>query len=366
MSFFDEADEPRTTPRTAPRRSRTTGGGRRPPSDQQAILVRRVAAIVVLAIVIILVAVGVHSCQVNARNSALKDYNGNVVAVIQQSNATGRQFFAVLTGGGNPHNLQTSINEARGSADNELSRARSFSAPSQVGQAQQNLVLTLRMRRDGIANVSQDILQALNGPTSKDAVTAIATEMARFYASDALYKDYTVPLVLGALKAAGIAIGGANGQPVESGQFLPDIRWIQPTFVAAQLHVSYQGSSTGKIAPGLHGHALNSVSVSGTTLQTGSTNTLPASPPATFTLNFTNTGQHIETNVVCRVTISGLSVKGQTTVPQTTPNQQTSCDVPLSSAPPAGSYTVTAQVVPVPGEKNAANNSLSFPVTFSK
>jgi hypothetical protein len=366
LSFFDEADEPRTAPHSAPRRRRTTGGGRRPPSDQQAILVRRAAAIAALVVVIILIAVGVHSCQVDARNSALKDYNGNVVAVIQQSNATGRQFFAVLTGGGSPHNIQTSINEARGSADNELSRAKRFSVPSQVSSAQQHLVLALQMRRDGISHVSGDILQALSGPTSRDAVNAIATEMARFYASDVLYKSYTVPIVLGALKAAGIAIGGANGQPVESGQFLPDIRWVQPSFVAAQLHVGYSGTTSGKVAPGLHGHALTSVSVAGTTLQTGSTNTLPRTPPPTFTLSFSNTGQNTETNVVCKVTISGSSVQGHTTVPQTTAGQQTSCDVPLDATPPLGSVTVTAQIVPVPGEKNKANNSLSFPVTFSR
>ena len=35
-----------------------------------------------------------------------------------------------------------------------------------------------------------------------------------------------------------------------------------------------------------------------------------------------------------------------------------------SSSPPAGSYTVTATVEPVPGEKNTANNTLTFPVTF--
>jgi hypothetical protein len=114
----------------------------------------------------------------------------------------------------------------------------------------------------------------------------------------------------------------------------------------------------------VHGHSLDSVSVGGTTLQTGSTNTLPASQPPTITLNFTNGGQNTEHNLVCKVTISGTSASGQTTVPQTTAGQSTSCQVKLNSAPPAGDYTLTASLSPVPGEKNTANNTLTFPVTF--
>jgi hypothetical protein len=68
--------------------------------------------------------------------------------------------------------------------------------------------------------------------------------------------------------------------------------------------------------------------------------------------------------VVVKVTVSGTSVMGQTTVPQTTAGQQVTADVPLSSSPPKGTYTVTVTVVGVPGEKNLANNTLSFPVTF--
>ena len=99
-------------------------------------------------------------------------------------------------------------------------------------------------------------------------------------------------------------------------------------------------------------------------MQTGSTNTLPASPPPTFTLSFTNSGQNDEANVVCKVTVSSTKISGQTTVPKTTAGQSTTCRVPLSSSPPAGNYTVTATIEPVPGEKNTSNNTLTFPVTF--
>jgi hypothetical protein len=324
-------------------------------------------AVAVLIVLFVLVVLGVHSCQVSARNSALQDYNANVVAVAQQSDATGRTFFSVLTSGGNVHSEQTSLNQARDSADQELSRARGLSVPDQVKLPQTYLLLTLQMRRDAIANVAQNIQPALASTTSQDAVSAIATEMARLYASDAIYKDYTVPLILGALKSAGVAVTGPNAAQVEPGQFLPDIRWMTPSFVAAELHATLPASSstsTKKPAAGTHGHQLLSVSVAGTTLTPGASATLSASPPPSFTLNFTNTGQNQETNVVCKVTVSGTSVSGQTVVPQTTPGQQTSCNVPLSTAPAAGTDTVTAMIERVPGELSVQRNSQSFQITF--
>ena len=122
------------------------------------------------------------------------------------------------------------------------------------------------------------------------------------YASDVLYKDYVATALASALHANGIAVGGANGVTINSGQFVPDVQWLLPSFVASKLHAVLQGSSSngGKPAPGLHGHTLNSVSVNGTTLQTGSPNTIPVKPAPTFRLNITNGGQNNETNVTAR------------------------------------------------------------------
>ncbi len=365
MSFFDEADEPRTATQTAPRRRRSSGSGRRPPNEQQAIQVRRAVAAGVLLVVLILIVLGVHSCQISSRNSALKDYTNNVSSLIQQSNATGANFFKLLSPSAavNVSGLQTSVDEARMTAQAQLGKAEHMSVPGEMNGAQVYLLLALKMRRDAIANVAKEIQPALGTATSKDAIQSIAAEMARLYASDVVYKDYTTPLIASALHSAGIAVGGATGEPIATQQFVNDLGWLQPTFVATKLGAK-SAAGTGKIAPGLHGHALNSVSVGGTQLQTGSTNTLPASPAPTFVLNFTNTGQNTETNVVCKVTVSGTSDSGQKVVAQTTAGETTNCQVTLSSAPSPGNYSVDATIEPVPGEKNTANNTLSFPITF--
>ncbi len=365
MSFFDEADEPATT-RTAPRRRRPSGSGRRPPRDTQSIQVRRAVAAAIILVVLVLIVLGVHSCQISQRNSALKDYNNNVASLIQESNQTGTQLFGQLSSGGgsgNAINLQNQLNETRVNADTELDRARGLDVPDEMRGAQQNVVLALQMRRDGIKNIAARIQEALGTSTSRDAINSIAAQMARFYASDVVYKDYATPLIAGALHAAGIGVGGTNGETIEAGQFLPDLGWLDPTVVAGKLG-SRTATASGKPAPGLHGHSLDSVSVGGTTLQTGSTNTLPASPPPTFTFHFTNGGQNNETNVVLKVTVNTTNISAQTVVPQTTAGQSTTAQVTLKSSPPAGTYTVVATIEPVPGEKNIANNTQSFQITF--
>jgi len=302
-------------------------------------------------VVVILIVIGVHSCQVSQANSDLRNYTVSVASLMQESNRTSAQLFGLLSSGqgpGSASNLQSQADEASLTAGKQLNRARGLSAPGQLQTAQQYLVLALQMRANGITGIAQQLPSALQAQTSSTAVDAIAADMAQFYASDVLYKDYTLPMIVSALHNANIPAGGANGEPISQGQFLPSLSWLTPSFVAAELSAPTPTAHGGKLAPGPHGHALNSVSVGGTTLQTGTTNTVPAHPAPTFTLNFINSGANTETNVMCKVTVSGASLSGQTTVARTSAGQSYSCHVTLSASPRAGSYTVRATVEPVP------------------
>lgn len=317
-------------------------------------------------ILAILVVLGVHSCQVSATENALKDYNDNVSSLIQQSEQTSATLFHQLTesSGASATNLYNQINETRVQAQSQLSHAEGMSVPDQMRSAQVNLVLALQMRRDGIAQIASNIEQALGNSATAGAVSSIAVAMGKFYASDVMYISYTTPLIASALHGAGIDVGGASGETIQGGQFLPNIDWVSPSYVASQLHVAAPSTGPGgKPAPGLHGHTLNSVSFNGNTLSS-SGNNVPGSPPPAFTLNITNGGHFTETDVGCKVSVSGTSISGKTTIPQTTAGQTTSCTVTLNGSPPAGTYTVNFEVVPVPGEKNTSNNSLSYPITF--
>jgi hypothetical protein len=319
-------------------------------------------------IVLILMVIGIHSCQVSQAHSALRNYSDSVAALIRDSDQNGAQFFRLLSNGLNSNNaptIQSQVDQVRLTADHQVQRAKGLSAPDEVKDAQQELMWSMRMRRDGIANIAQDLQPALQSSTAANALARIAAEMARLYASDVLYKDYSLPTIVSALGKAGIAVGGTNGVPVASGQFLPDVQWLNPSFVSAKLHVSAPAStSTTKAAPGIHGHSLGSCTVGSTTLDPAAATTLPASSAPRLTCTVTNDGANTETNVVVKASISGTSITGQGTIPQTQPGQQYTVQIPLSSAPPAGTYNLVVTIQHVPGETTFTHNSKTFPVTF--
>ena len=331
---------------------------------------RRTVAVVALVIVLVLIVIGVHSCAVSQANSALRNYNDSVASLIRASNQNGQQMFTALSGGINTNNattVQQQVDNARLTAANQLSRAKNLGAPGSVGSAQQNLESLMRMRSDGISNIAGELQQTLQPSTASTAVNAIAAEMARLYASDVLYKDYALPDIVNALKQAGIAVGGANGEPIDSNQLVPDVQWLIPSFVAGQLKVSVPSSTSsggGPVAPGPHGHELNGCSVGSTTLSTTAATTLPTGSAPTLTCQVTNDGANTETNVTVSASISGTSITGQGVIPQTQAGQQYTVQVPLSSAPPAGTYDMTVLVHHVPGETSFTHNSKTFPVTF--
>lgn len=367
MSFFDEVDEPpgrEARPRVQTRRHPPRGRGgrrppRRPPVDRQAVQLRRAVALGVLLVVIVLIALGVHSCQVSADNSAMQTYANQAANLIQESNANGQALFRALdaAAGAGPTATQNAVNAAGAQARSLYHQAQQLGAPGQLASAQSKLALTLRMRADGIDAIAAQIQPALSG--NQSALDTVILQMARFYASDVLYKDYAAPEVYAAMSAAGVRFAG-----LPAGQFLPSLDWLLPADVARALHVRIAGSRSKAIAPGLHGHQLNSVSVGATTLTPGGATNTVASATPTFTLHFANTGTNPETGVVCRVTVNGTGVSGTATVPQTEPGHSYTCNVTLDAAVPAGTQTVVAQIEKVPGETNLANNSLSYTVTF--
>lgn len=365
MSFFDETDEPQPAPRTR----RPSGTGRRPPGDQQAIMVRRAVAGVAILVVVILMVLGIHSCQVNSRNSALKSYNNSVRSLILQSDATGKTLFTLLSAGNaasKEQNLQTQLFTTKNAAQSELNQAQGLSVPDQTKTAQDNFLLTLSLRHDGISDIAGKIQQALTKTTAQDAVRSIALDMQEFLASGVVYTVRTAPEIAAALHAAGIAVGGASGETIAPTTFLPDLAWLTPSYIAAKLGASLPTSSSGT-CPSICGHAVNSASVGGVALSTGGGNTIPASPAPTLSVNFTNTGENTETNVTVQVVVttsSGTTITAQTVVPTTKAGQTYTTQVTLPKAPPTGTAQVKVTVEKVSGETNLANNTLTFPVTF--
>ena len=317
-----------------------------------------------IVIVAVLVALAIRGCQASAPNTALTEYTGSVAALIAQSDQLSDPLFSALSrgaGASGATSIQHEINRLGDVADSQLGRAGGLHAPGQLKPAQRNLLLALRLRRDALANITSEIRPAFATSTSRQAMDAIAGAIGRLHTSDVIYKDYTLPIIVAALHTAGITVGGAIGASLEGRPFVPALAWLTPGFVAANLGAPLPA---GKPAPGAHGDRMDSVSVDGTTLQTGAANTIEASPPPTFTCTFTNDGQDPETDVVVRVSITGTPLRAQAVVAHTTSGQQATAHLTLGAPPPRGSFTLTATVERVPGETVLTHNTLSFPVTF--
>lgn len=333
---------------------------------QRRFLVRRAVVAVAVLVAVVLVVVGVHSCQVSARNSAMRDYDNSVASLIQRSNQTGHALFAELSGASGSSNqtaLQTQVDQTKQQTMTQLSEARGLSVPNQMKTAQSQLLLALTMRSDAVSRIAQELQAALQAPMAKGAVTTLADQMSRLYASDVIYNDYAAPAIAAALRSVGIAAGGVQGQPITYGSFVPGPQWLTRSFVAVKLGAA-AADNGGKPAPGVHGHRMVSVSVGGVQLQTASANSVAASPPPTFACDFTNDGHNTETDVVVKVAVKGTAISGQATVTRTVPGHTYTADVTLTSSPPVGTYTVSATVERVPGETVTTHNTLSFPVTF--
>jgi hypothetical protein len=325
-------------------------------------------------IFVILAAVGINSCESSALTSSLKNYANNVSSLMQQSQGLQGTVFYTDLGrhSSNAQALRSSIESGPlAKANSLLSQAEGLSVPDQMSDAQHNIVLTLKLRRDGIRRIASEIEQALGNSTTQDALQSIAAAMAGFYASDVVYKEYAAPEIVEQLHSDGIGVGGTGGVSIQAGQFLPNLAWLEISFIAAKLGARYTAGTTASggnpnlpVQPGLHGHVLNSVSVNNTTLNPNASNAVPASGPPTFVLNLTNGGHFAEYNVVCNVTVQGTSISGSVTIPETTAGETTTCNVQLNKSPSPGQYQVTTEVVPVPGESNKSNNSLTYAVTF--
>jgi hypothetical protein len=344
--------------------------------DHQTLLVRRLVAAGAVVVVVVLLVVLVKGCVDNRREAALKDYNRSVRTLVEQSrNDVSKQFFQALSGasGGEATQVQETINQLRVVADEELSQAERLDTPDAMKGAQSDLELLLSLRRDGVSKVADQIQPALGGTAGAGtAVDKIAGQMQAFNASDVIYSQRVAPLILKGLKDNGIAAsydGTAGEQVLPYADFLPSISWMSPDYVAGQLGASSSsgGRPSGTPTPGLHGHQLDSVSVGGTDLTSTGSNRIPASPPPTFVVNFTNGGENDETNVKVTVEItgSGPTIRAQTVVPTTTAGQSATANVTLRQSPStSGPSTIRVTIEQVLGEQSLDNNTASYTALF--
>jgi hypothetical protein len=210
LSFFDEGDEPtRVRTRAArPRRPATAArSGAGGPPDRQTARLRQAVGLGALVVLAFLIVLGFKGCLDSRKDNALKDYNRNVTAVINDSDqAVGKPFFQRMSNGArNSQSLKVDINQLRLAAEDDVKRAKAFDVPGDMGPAQRNLELVLNLRAEGMEKIANQIPAALGrGQQSQDAITKIAGEMQNFLASDVVYAKRVGPLIKDALDKNGV------------------------------------------------------------------------------------------------------------------------------------------------------------------
>ena len=380
MSFFDEDDEPTRPARTRvrpspPRRGRVTSGGT---TDAQTVLVRRMIAGIVGLLVLLLLFFGVRACNNSRHKDALREYTNRVTQIGTESQQNGESFFKQMDGASqtSPNELYQSILSFKGSADQQLKQAQALSVPGDMTDAQQSLLIALELRRDGLQKISDDIKNALGdeGDNADKAISGIAGQMRAFDASDVLYNARVQPFMSRALSDAGI---GGN---ITSSQFLREISWVAPAYVASKLgtKLSETGSDAGTTSggkkqptgPGLHGTGLNATSYGDVTLSPTASNRLTYVKGQPFTVAFTNQGDNDEFDikVTLKITLasgSGSPITLNKTVPQVAKGEKATVTLPLNREPPLGAVVnINVTVAAVPGEQKTDNNKSTYPTLF--
>jgi hypothetical protein len=365
-SFFDEDDAPRR--RQRPRRTRPAGGVA---ADQQTLMIRRLIAGGVLVLILVLLVIAVHSCQSSQHKNALKDYTRSVAQIAQESaQQVGGGFFQLLgQGQGQAQDLQSAISSFRVQADQQLRQAQGLGVPDDMRGAQQNFLITLEMRRNGLEYIAARIRSALgdSGDVADQAINQIAGQMQVFLASDVVYETRAVPFIRSALASNEI-----GGQEISPSRFLPSQSWLQPQTIAGVLdqQLTSGGRSSGQpTGPGLHGTGLQSTSYNGVTLQPGASNRLTYVPGQDFVVTFTNQGQNDEFSikVTVRIQAGAQQTTLTATVPKVAQGETAEARLPLDKTPPLDSAaTIRVQVAPVPGEKKTDNNRSEYPALFAR
>jgi hypothetical protein len=362
LSFFDEDDEPRRSPR--PRRARPAGDAA--VADRQTVRMRQGVLLAVSVLVVILLVLVVRGCMASAKENALKDYNREVASLIADSDRqVGGPFFELLGSPGQESatDLQTSISGFRVQAEQQYKQAQNLDVPDEMVAAQRSFLMVLEFRRDGLAAVAEQIRAALSddAEAADGAINDIAGQMQEFLASDVIHRARVQPLVKRALDDAEI-----GGQTIATSQFLPGVEWISAAYVADRLGQqsrSGDGQRRGQPAPGLHGNGLQGVSAGDVTLQPDAPNRIPAST-RDFVVRFTNQGENDEfdVKVMLRITAGNKRLSAQRTIDTVRQGATAEASLRLEEALPAAgtSVVIRVEVQKVPGEEKVDNNRAEY------
>ena len=347
-------------------------------------LVRRAIAAGGGLLVLLLLFFGIRGCQASQKEQGFKDYVRDTEELVAESDQQSTALFDLLENPGNSEvDFTSNINGSKVQAEQLVDRAKSLDVPDELKGAHDRLEDTLEFRRDGLDGIASvaaatgtDTGDGASGATDGDTSpnAQIAAQMQSFLTSDVIYSQRFLPDLLSTIEEEDLDEDvpvPATLTDLETIQFLPDIQWLQPSFVSDTLGGIGSGSDEAA-TPGLHGNGLGTVTVqpSGTQLVEGSAAQIPFTEDVSFDIEIADQGDQPEADVVVSVELAGESgepIQLEETLDAINPGESKVVNVPLAETPPIGeSVDITVRVEPVPGEEKTDNNEATFTAIFSR
>jgi hypothetical protein len=330
-------------------------------------MVRRTIAIGGALLLLILLVFGFRGCLDARKERAMEDYVRGANELLKLSQAESRQLFDILSAPSDTDqtvNRQNQANALRVDSATLSDRARDLDVPDELSEANDYFVEALDLRRDGLAEVADQLPGALAEEERRNSTGRIADMMRVFLASDVLLTARFEPSADSALTNEGLDATINKG----SLPFVQDIDWVSPDFVADQV-AGIRGTDGGAATPGLHGNGLGTVSLGGVALTPGGSATVPLTGDIAFDVQVVNQGDSTETDVQVQVAVGqgGDAIDLEDTIPEIAAGEAKNVTIPLTEQPPTGqNVPITVRVKPVPGEEVTDNNEAEFTIIFTR
>jgi CARDB protein len=331
-------------------------------------MVRRTIAIGGGLLLLILLVFGVRGCLDARKERAMEDYVRGTNELIKLSQAESRQLFDILSAPSDTDQTVNRTNQAnalRVDSATLSDRARDLDVPGELSDANDYFVEALDLRRDGLAEVADQLPGALAQEERRNSTARIADMMQVFLASDVLLTARYGPQLKDALEKEQVS---ADLPSINALRFVQEIDWVNPDFVADQI-AGIRGTDGGSATPGLHGNGLGTVSLGGVALTPGGSATVPLTGDIAFDVQVVNQGDSTETDVQVQVTVGqgGDAIDLEDTITEIAAGEAKTVTIPLTKQPPTGqNVPITVRVKPVPGEEVTDNNEAEFTVIFTR
>ena len=348
--------------------------------------------LILVGVAIVLLLVGgywyVQRCQRNEEVDAYKSYVNSANAVTAQANRVGAKLEeTILKQGQTAAQLQTDMNELAKNQQAVVTSADELDSPGSMDELQARFLEAQQLRLNGLQGMAKalpDAFEGANGNVSTDKASVISQLFSRVLAGDIVYSDsFKGPAVklLDEQDVSGVAL--------DDSQFVgPNLLgFVDPKTMAARLTSIAGGGSGGTTeqtpecqanpeaegctppattGTGLHGTSIETVTISGTTLNADDVTEVETDPDNqnSIVVAVKNGGDFQETQVQVQAFVDSEQVGDTGTIPVF--DAGTTANVTFKFEPLFNKAKQSVKIVvkPVAGEENTANNSRTYQVIF--